>query len=745
MLLAALLCVQLAIGNGGKLTIRSRADARDDARLAALVDSVAQANVRIPLGLRGYQAIAESEIAILVRTATDRENILQVEQLQSVLQWRATAGLDQRVVGYRAQSVTATISALTYFRRPWILPTLYGNRLQVAMSRDGGASPVPDTSLQAVHPFGPERWAYYDYGGGDTVEVLRADGRTIPVVRLNVQPLASAHGPALLFRGELDIDASRFQVVRMRGELVRLAGRDGLARRLRHLVVQREVFLELENGEFAGRYWLPTFQRVEAQVRSPLASSLRPIVRVVTRFRRHRVDEASANELSASGDSVDRVGVSAPTLARLTRALGDSGRGALVWQRAIGVETARARGSDFDDVAPDAWRSRGAPRLDFHADHLSDVFRFNRVEGTFTGWSATLRLRDRLPGSAIGATGGYAWSERSLRGTAFARLTRGLSRFDLSLSRQLANTNDFRPTVDFESSIMAALVTSDDYDYFDRRGATVSFARAVGGWERLQWWLETGPVVDRSVSAHVRYGLIHPDSVFRPNRAIDDGSGWRSAVSVVFHPNVSGDMLAPGVGAALRYERGDGSLAWQRVDGRLVGRQTLGALSYAARFDVAAAFGAPAPRQQLIEFGENEGLPGYLYKEFGGDRAALLRGNVAYALPVLHGPLRVVRGLVLPPFAPSLVVGVQSGWAGASNATLAQLARLGSRRDPVTHQPLVDVATGRPLFATRPTDGIRSTLGISARLFGGAIAIGMARALDHRAQWQLTLATGQGL
>ena len=77
--------------------------------------------------------------------------------------------------------------------------------------------------------------------------------------------------------------------------------------------------------------------------------------------------------------------------------------------------------------------------------------------------------------------------------------------------------------------------------------------------------------------------------------------------------------------------------------------------------------------QQLIEFGENEGLPGYAFKEFGGDRAVLGRAAIAYELPFLRAPLRVrlgggrFRRVLRPGISPSITIGAQAGWAGATS------------------------------------------------------------------------------
>ena len=64
-------------------------------------------------------------------------------------------------------------------------------------------------------------------------------------------------------------------------------------------------------------------------------------------------------------------------------------------------------------------------------------------------------------------------------------------------------------------------------------------------------------------------------------------------------------------------------------------------------------FAAPHP-QQLFEMGGAAGLPGFDYKEFAGDRAALTRVRLTWPLPFLRTPIVVKPGLSLPVFTPSL-------------------------------------------------------------------------------------------
>lgn len=132
------------------------------------------------------------------------------------------------------------------------------------------------------------------------------------------------------------------------------------------------------------------------------------------------------------------------------------------WNTEIGRSTGTAHASDFDDVAPDSRRPQGEPRTDWRASRVNDVLRYNRVEGAFTGAAAILRFRDAAPGLAVGASGGGPWSERTVRGAAWSRLLRGPCQFGARAERALANTNSFRPQLDYEQPLLAYLITSLD-------------------------------------------------------------------------------------------------------------------------------------------------------------------------------------------------------------------------------------------------------------------------------------------
>ncbi len=175
------------------------------------------------------------------------------------------------------------------------MPVLYGNRLTLLFGRDTSVRRPrrvrQEQRLVAVHPLAEDRERVYRYSGGDTLATLRVNGRTVPIVRLMVEPREDAPDSTVAFRGELDLDVSRHVLVRMRGYFVRKVGAPSLLARLASFGGFTAVaFVELENGEIEGEYWLPLYQRIEAQVALTGTTDSRSIFRIVTRFRDHEVE-----------------------------------------------------------------------------------------------------------------------------------------------------------------------------------------------------------------------------------------------------------------------------------------------------------------------------------------------------------------------------------------------------------------------------------------------------------------------
>jgi hypothetical protein len=239
------------------------------------------------------------------------------------------------------------------------------------------------------------------------------------------------------------------------------------------------------------------------------------------------------------------------------------------------------------------------------------------------------------------------------------------------------------------------------------------------------------------VAQHVSKGLyVAKGKGFRPNRGIQPGNYFRTAGSFEINPQVSGLFVDRGVGLSMSYERADGEdLSWQRLEARAAARREVGPFQLYARGDAGTLLGSPAP-QALFELGGDLGLSGYDYKEFAGDRAALVRAVLGYTLPILRAPIRLPNALVLPGLAPGIAAGIHGGWTGiSSDAARDAVLALGGTFDPATE-------TITPL--SRPTGGMRASAEFLVTFFSGAIALGVTRPIDQSRGWKFTGRIGQG-
>ncbi len=747
------------------------------AALRALVARVAIRNGVAPRGLESYRVEIESELSTLLRRSDGTEGATQIEQVETVAQWQRSGAFTQRVIGYRSRLSGFNISVLSLLKQAWAVPLLYGNRLGLFLGRDtthrSRRAVARDSSVRVVHPFARDREAVYRYSGGDTALTIRVNGRTIPVARIHVGPGAHPPNRVVIFEGDVFVDLRHGEIVRMRGAFETVGGHPKLGARLEALAVEGVAFIDLTNREVDGQYWLPSTQRIEAEVGSPVTGETRSLLRIVSHFGTYTLNDSIAGlahsapgaapastttgqSTTASADSAGRDSSLATDTMRamphtLTFAPADSVSGFAGWRAPIGDATTSVRVDDFSSVAPDRWRSSGPPRLELGTQRLGDFIHFDRVEGLFTGLGASLRLRDAAPGVVVRANAGWAWAERTARGGMGIEWIHGPWVLGAAAARTLDNTNDFR-TVFTGGPLLESLIVQDDYDYVDRRTASVYTVRrwlgpsdGPGAVARF----EGGVGEDAGDRARLTHGIFAPgflmsDSLFRPNRNVRAGSYLRGAFTLDIHPGVDADFVQQGIGARLHYEVAGGTIAWQRAELRVAADRAWGPFTILARVDAGIVGGTVIPPQQLFEIGSTEGLLAYDYKQFGGDRAVVWQGEGLFALPFWDSPLRA-GGLVLPSPSPALAVGFQSGWADASTAAARRaLTALGARVDPATNTVLRDSA-GTAIPVSSPTDGVRTSIDVIIRFFGGAAGIGVAHSLDRGAKLQAVLRLGAAL
>ncbi|MBW7932369.1 MAG: hypothetical protein H3C62_01905 [Gemmatimonadaceae bacterium] len=330
----------------------------ESARVRGIITDAVRANRRVPLSLGAYRAELESEISIGSKRPDKGELSFSVEQVASELYWDRTGAFEQRVLGYRSQTLGLQFASIGFLRNAWAVPALYGNRLALLFGTDTSRRPrvgrgsTSRSTVFAVHPLAEDRERVYRYRGGDTVVVLRMNDREIPIVRIEVEAKADVPDETVIFTGEMDLDAVRHHLVRMRGYFSRVGGGDehqGLLRRSR---LQGIAFVELVNSELDQNYWLPSYQRFEAQAAAPFIGDARAIFRIVSRFRNYEITPPDGKR-RLPGSVGDTLRIREH---RLTFAPGDSMEHFEAWRDEIGVASSAVAATDFDDVA-----TSGAP------------------------------------------------------------------------------------------------------------------------------------------------------------------------------------------------------------------------------------------------------------------------------------------------------------------------------------------------------------------------------------------------
>ncbi|HKY99223.1 MAG TPA: hypothetical protein VJL35_15325 [Gemmatimonadaceae bacterium] len=697
--------------------------------LRQFIADAALVNAQIPDRLRAYRARIETEMALALLDSGRRERTAQIEQIASDVRFRSPDRYDQRVIGYRNQSVGPTFSLMSIFGG-WTTPTLYGNHLQLGVTSATASNRAvnPRNASLAIHPLGANRDTYYMYEGGDTVVTLfSSTGRRIPLAHVRVTPKPEVPGDAILFYGDMYLDADRKQIVRMRGRIVEVDnGKVTLKSGSKVPGVSGATFVELVNVEVNGEYWLPAYQRTEFQARLAFLGEFRTLVRIVSRFYDIRANDSTwSGPETPPGIQHSLTFASASTLERYKG-----------WQSPIGSFSSDAYYAEFDDLAPESWSTVGDAKFRISPRTFADAFRFNRVEGVYTGIGVSRDFRDAAPGLSVRASVGYAWSEKVARGMIGAQRTLGRTTTAIRAERALAHTNDFQPPLSYGATLPALFGSTDDYDYLDRRSATVSVARALGAQRRSVVRIEIGPGSDRQVEKNIAKGLyVAKGAGFRENRGIEPGNYFRSVASIDVNPQVSGLFVDRGVGVSLSYDRADGDLRWQRLEGHVAARRELGPFQLYSRADAGTLFGTPQP-QVLFELGGDLGLSGFEYKEFAGDRAALFRTVLGYTFPFLRAPIRLPSALVLPGIAPGVAAGLNGGWTEISSEEARDaVLQLGST---------VNEETGQAEPLSRATNGARASAEFLLTFFSGALAVGVTRPLDEARGWKFTWRIGQG-
>jgi hypothetical protein len=656
----------------------------DSPATAELVRRAIATSASVPQDLLDYRASVRSSLYLTLAPDTVAGGDLPatVDELVSDVRWNRQGSLHQTVRAHRTRVlVPIPYTLATILQQPWVVPHMYG-----------AAIFTPFAGPQAVNPFGARGEEFYSYQSDDPVR-LRVQGELVTLVPVSVRPrFIPEDDRTVVVLGTFYIDRDRAAVAQARYGFA--GGRGDLPRSLGSL----ETYLELENGLWEGRYWLPFRQRREIFFNSPLLGG-GVAARVVNQFTDFELNTG----WFAEGPRVQ--------LAWETGQERDAFAG---WEQSVGDDAGEYSTRDFSDLRMAIATDAAGPqrtRLRLHYKRGNHLFRYNRVEGAYLGLGARLVPPDPLRNRwELYGTAGWAFAEGTPRGELSARFgaaaapnpTRLSDRgAEITAFRRLVDIQPFRPTYgwDWIYSIPAVLWGSDVRDYYDVTGVEAFASGRHGRW--------TGRVGGRfeshdSVQVNTSKFLFGTAGDFGPLASIEPGNhaALEAGAGYSFGPGAFG----MGNSTILRgdAELGLADFRFTRLTGLLSARYNLGPITLASRTDAGHATGG-VPPQKLFRFGSLEGLRGYEPNEFGGSTAVLSRARrVLIGLPPRSTrPLARVGMFLIPPLRPSLVLLGESGWTWIDEDLEDELLRLGAR----------------------PTGGARSSVGVGLSILDDAITI----------------------
>jgi hypothetical protein len=432
----------------------------NDARTRALVERATErrASQLADTALADYKATAHGYLTFLAQFGegfTEPPKIVRADELGLEVYWRAPDLSKQRIVGRRDTLLLPT--DINYHRDH--LGIIQNNFKSII--RLGNGDEVQDVP----HPLSAAGLEEYDYAIRDSLEI-RVGPRVLDVYEVRVRPRDDRQPRAV---GAVFIDRESGEVVRMAFSFTRAALKD------KEL---EDVSVVLENALIEGRFWLPRRQEIEIRrTGSWLDYPARGIIRGRWEICCYEVNRG----IPASYFNGPEIVIVPPAERALnpfpfTGNLLDS----------LPPDVRAVTDEDVKRVQEEARalvRSQALARsrsLALSARHVSDIARFNRVEGLALGSGVLQRLGG---GFAVSAAARYGFSDAQLKGRGALEYRTGAgSALTLAGEREYRGMADDAETSLVRNTIAAQEFGSDYTDLYDVRGASLSGTLARTGW-----------------------------------------------------------------------------------------------------------------------------------------------------------------------------------------------------------------------------------------------------------------------
>jgi hypothetical protein len=611
---------------------------------ARALELIARARVRrdLPRGdatLVNYTAKANGFVYFyLDRRETDERTLVKVDQIALELYWKNPDRSKQRIVGLR--DVSRLPNKMRYhLDHLTVVQNGFGDVIKVG---DG------DEVRDVPHPAAPGADTIYDFRLADSVTLqLGGDQSEVRVYELQVRPKRTNRSALI---GSVFVDRASADIVRMTFTFTPASYVD---RRLDY------INISLDNGLFAGRYWLPAEQSVEIRRQLPELDFAAGAV-IKGRVRVHGYD---FNQPLPDSLFFGREVVAAPAAERRAFPFPDeifAGVNEEGLNRAPRMEELQALAAELVGES----KLSGLPPVRLYMPDASSFLRYNRAEGWHTALGVSYVAS---PSLRLDALGGYAFGSDRGDGRLQLRLQRGGTR--LVITAEANALRDIGPVTGMPgvlNTVAGRLFREDYLDPF--------YSDALS--TRLEQQLSRTLQLNLRLAAedHANAFLTQDAAEFQPILPIAEGRAYSLSLGV--------QRILPET-AGLRWS-GNANVDVVQFEGdRFVRPQFALQLQYDSEHKTTSFFTAlrasapvygAVPRQYQVLLGGRETIPGYAYRAFGGDAYALLNTEVSRVLwePWLRlrafaavGATDILGEANYPPLRPitDLIVG---GGAGVS-------------------------------------------------------------------------------
>ena len=432
----------------------------NDTRTLTLVGLAAErrASQLADTALVDYKASAHGYLTFLAQFGegfTEPPRIVRADELGLEVYWHAPDLSKQRIMGRRDTLLLPT--DINYHRDHFGI--VQNNFKSIIRLGEG------DEVRDVPHPLSADGLTQYDYAIRDSLRI-RLGPRVLDVYEVRVRPKDDRQPRAV---GAVYIDRETGEVVRMAFSFTRAALRDKAL---------EDVSVVLENGLIEGRFWLPRRQEIEIRRTGTwLDYPARGIIRGRWEICCYEVNKGIPPSYFTGPEIVMAPRAETelkpyPFVGRVLVSLPSD-------VRAVTDEEVRKVQEEARALVRAQALARGRS-LALSAGRLSDIARFNRVEGLALGTGLVQRLGN---GFSLALSGRYGFSDEVVKGRGALGLRTGTgSSLVLSAERLYRDASEEPETSLLRNTLAAQEFGSDYTDPYDVRRVALVGTLARSGW-----------------------------------------------------------------------------------------------------------------------------------------------------------------------------------------------------------------------------------------------------------------------